>query len=275
MNLAEHLRTSLEAIEHARQAGDCREETELLTNLVAGLAWGPTPVEHVLVQAEAIEREHAGDRKLEGAVLRAKAHCHAMLGSFDEARALAKRAGAIMAELGLSLDLAGSSMLVARIEMRAGDLEAAERVLREGFDRLRAMDERGFASTVASLLGIVRASQGRDSEAERFCLESRELAAEEDVISQTEWRTGMVPVLLRRGEPERAEELAREALAIVETTDMPTPQGDTWVCLADMLEATGRRGESRDALREALDRYELKGDVVRAGPIRERLRAEV
>ncbi len=272
MNLAEHRRVTLAAIEHARRATDLREETELVTNLLAGLIFGPVPVEALLAQTEAMEQEYAGDRKVEAAALTTKAVGQAMLGQFDEARALAARARAIKVDLGMTLWEAGSAMTDARIETRAGRLDVAERVLREGFDRLRAMDDRGFASTVASMLGLLLASQGRDQEAEQFCLASRELAAEEDVVSQSEWRTGLAPVLVRRGELDRAEALAREALARVEATDMLTAQGDAWACLADVLESRGRTDEAIEALREALSRYEQKEDVVRAAPLRERLR---
>ncbi len=44
------------------------------------------------------------------------------------------------------------------------------------------------------------------------------------------------------------------------------------VCLADVLEATGRAEEATGALREALARHEAKGHAVDAARVRERLR---
>lgn len=271
MNLAEHERTSLEAIKHARRAGDLREEIELVTNLVAGLVWGPTPIPELLAQTEALARDHPEDRKLQASAIRTKAYALAAAGEFDEARALARRSREILADLGMTLDEAAGSMLTGRIEILAGDLEAAERELLKGFDRLREMGDRGFASTVAAILGRVLGSMGRDDEAERYCLECAELASAEDATSQYEWRIGLAPLLIRRGETERAEALAREAVEIINTTDMPTAQGDALVCLADVLEATGRAEEATGALREALARYEAKGHAVDAARVRERL----
>jgi len=77
----------------------------------------------------------------------------------------------------------------------------------------------------------------------------------------------------RRREHGDAERLAREAIAIVETTDGLRWQGDAHSDLAVVLETAGRREESAAELREALDRYERKQTVPFARWTRERLAA--
>jgi tetratricopeptide (TPR) repeat protein len=78
-------------------------------------------------------------------------------------------------------------------------------------------------------------------------------------------------VLSSRRQHAEAEELAHEAVAISEGSDILELQGDTHADLADVLEAAGRREEAAAALREALDRYEREEIVPLARRTRERL----
>ena len=77
----------------------------------------------------------------------------------------------------------------------------------------------------------------------------------EDLATQAIWRGVRAKVLARRGRHEEAEALAREAVALVEPTDLLTDQGDALLALAEVLELRGGRAEAAAAAGEALERY--------------------
>ncbi len=65
-----------------------------------------------------------------------------------------------------------------------------------------------------------------------------------------------------------AEELARAALQIARHTDGITTVADTLMDLAEVLRISGRGEEGRSVLREALDLYGQKGNVISAAQAR-------
>ncbi len=68
-----------------------------------------------------------------------------------------------------------------------------------------------------------------------------------------------------------AELLAREGVQIIQRTDYLESQGDALGSLAHVLRTSGRDEEAAATLKEAIDRYEAKGNVVSAARAREAL----
>jgi ATP/maltotriose-dependent transcriptional regulator MalT len=128
---------------------------------------------------------------------------------------------------------------------------------------LERRGERGFRSTLAAQLGECVLRQGLIDEAEQWSLLSEELGVEEDRVNEAWWRSLRAKVHAARGDLARAEELAREAVAIMVLTDHLEPTADTWLALAEVLQARGS-SEAPAAAREALDRYKRKGNLVAA-----------
>jgi hypothetical protein len=62
--------------------------------------------------------------------------------------------------------------------------------------------------------------------------------------------------------------LAREAVALLEGTDLLSSRGDAMLDLAHVLEACGHAGEAAEAARGGLDLYERKGDIAAAARAR-------
>jgi len=60
------------------------------------------------------------------------------------------------------------------------------------------------------------------------------------------------------------EGLARQAVSICEETDMLNVQGNVFADLAEVLSLAGRSEEAAEALEQALERYERKGNLVMA-----------
>jgi tetratricopeptide (TPR) repeat protein len=192
-----------------------------------------------------------------------------MLDRVDEGRDLATPAAQQVHELGSEIGL----WPLAEIEILAGNHEAAALHLRMFCDWLDAMENYAVLSTYAPHLGRQLCALGRYDEAEPLARRGRELSESEDAVTEALWRQVGALVHARRGEHRDAERLAREAIAIIETTDGLRWQGDAHRDLAVVLETAGRGDEAAVELREALDRYERKQAVPFARWTRDRLAA--
>ena len=106
--------------------------------------------------------------------------------------------------------------------------------------------------------------QGRYEEAGAQCDVSEAAAPHEDFVTHAMWRGVRAKLLARAGRLEAAEALARDALGLIERTDLLTHQGDALLDLADVLGLAGRTDEAGDAARGALGLYERKGNLVSA-----------
>jgi class 3 adenylate cyclase/tetratricopeptide (TPR) repeat protein len=259
------------AIEHARLAGDPRQLKLAATAYAAAAAFGPTPVADVVARCEEMVRLVAGDRQSEATVTAFQGSMLALQGSFDQARSLASRALTMLDELGLDVTYAHMCLEAWRIEMLAGEPEAAERVLRDAAARLEAVGEKYLLSTVGGLLGQTLCQLGRYDEAERFARAATELAADDDVDTQVLWRCLQGKLLAHRGELDEAERLVREAVELLAPTDALLFHHDALLDLAEVQLVAGRSSEAGASLAEAASIAKRKGSAVLAAAA-ERLR---
>ena len=102
--------------------------------------------------------------------------------------------------------------------------------------------------------------QGRFDEAEAATETSERLAWPDDLHAQVGWRAARAQACAGRGEAEQGEELAREAIALLEGADDLDLRGDALVALGKTLSGT----ERHDAYAEAIVLYEAKGNIASA-----------
>jgi len=262
------------AFEHARRAGDARQAIRAATGFAGAALLGPTDVDAAIARCEASLDQAAGNRQSEGNLLAIMAGLYAMQGSFERARELVGRGRTLLAELGLDLDLARADMEAWRVEMLAGDVEAAETALRLSYDALVSRGETYLRSTVAGLLGETLLERGAPlAEVEALGEESRELAAEDDVDSQALWRRVHGRVLARQGEVDAAVSVIRDALELLEPTDAALFRLQAYLDLGDVLTAAERPEDARTAYAAAQELAERKGGVVLLGTVLRRLEA--
>jgi ATP/maltotriose-dependent transcriptional regulator MalT len=114
---------------------------------------------------------------------------------------------------------------------------------------------------------------GDYEEAEPLAARGRELGGAQDALTQIVWRQVQALVDAHRGDLDRAEALAREAVAISEQTDALNWQGDALSDLAEVLDAGGRSDDAEAAVEQALERYERKRNVAMADQLRARRRS--
>ena len=251
---------SKRAIEHARQAGDLRQQTLAATAYAAAAELGPTPVAEAIVRCERISQQVSGDRQSEGLLLALLSSLVAMQGSFERARELSARGRAMLEELDLGVEVARARLQAWRVEMLAGDVEAAELELRRAYNALVGLGEKYFLSTVSGLLGQTLYALDRFDEVEEFGRLAQELATDDDVDTQALWRCVRGKFLARQGSFDEAEALVREALEILAPTDAVVDQYLALIDLAEVQRLAGR--DPGDALVQARTLAEAKGSPV-------------
>jgi ATP/maltotriose-dependent transcriptional regulator MalT len=193
-----------------------------------------------------------------------------MDGLFDEARRLYRRGRLTLEELGGGIDADSTSIDSSRVELLAGDLEAAERELQRDDAALAAIDERYFRSTITAILAGVRWLRGDPDEALRLSEVAESIADADDVWSQVAWRAARAKVLAGRGDVAAAA-TAEAAVQLAAGTEDVALHADALADLGEVLELLGRHADAGPPIREALALYEQKGDRVSAARIRRRL----
>jgi class 3 adenylate cyclase/tetratricopeptide (TPR) repeat protein len=251
-----------------------RDRFSMATLLSIASYFGPLPVDLAL---HAVERAHGlrGETPTaEAQAMRVTAGLLGMAGRFDEAHELVARANALFEELGISRAVVATNQGVGEMLRLEGRLGDAERHFREMHEEYEAVGETGFNSTITALLAMTLCDQGRFDVAEEFVERSREMTAEDDFASQSEWRIAKARILSSRGVHDEALALVDEAIEIADATDYLVWQGECHEVRGIVLAAGGRDEDARAAYEEAVDRFERKGNVIAAARARERLASE-
>jgi tetratricopeptide (TPR) repeat protein len=246
-----------QARRYARAAGDPRIEADSLLILSAVLSQGPRPVDEAANRAEAILEQYSGDRTVEAYMSHALGHLRAWQGRFDEARRLSRRYSDILRDNGQEANWAHSSECAADVEVMAGNIDEAVRLMIEGQNRY---EELGITdATILPFLAYALYLADRWEEAEDPAV--RAVAG-----GQPLWKMLAQSVLARirarQDRAEEAEELARQAVESARRTDYLVFQGRTAMGLAEVLEILGREGEAIPYREEAVRVFEQKGATV-------------
>src|SRR6185437_6915113 len=236
----------------ALEAGDLPRAQACLTWRLAARGWGWASVSEHRATSSKVPIEFEDSLSVRYLSLLTTALFDALAGQFESARRQLVEANVLGKELGGPLG-AGRAMYVGEVELLAGDPGAAERELREGFDRLGALGEAGFRATMASFLAEALYRLGRDEEASSMLEVAGELAEPDDVDVLARSRAVQAKILARRGELTQALAAARAAVETAATTDHLVLHGDTLLALAEVLQAGGDTEGAAGALREALE----------------------
>jgi tetratricopeptide (TPR) repeat protein len=191
-------------------------------------------------------------------VANAQGALHAMRGDFATAQRLVEEANATLQQL-RSLS-ASVSHMEAMVRMHAGQPAIAERVLRADVEALRSISEGGLLATSAAMLAQALYALDRRDEAAEWCDVAVETGAPDDILTQVIWRGVKAKILAHEGRADAAEALAREAVDLVQATDLLLWRGDAMLDLAEVQRLSSRMYQ--EAARSALSEYERKGNAV-------------
>jgi tetratricopeptide (TPR) repeat protein len=256
------------AAELAARAGDRALLSQAVGWFVGPLILGPSDPATVAREATRLEALDAGPFAT-ALIEVAWAELDRMAGRLDEARERLRRSDDVTRELGFEVLRASKSQYTSLIELDAGDPAEAVRQLRAGWERAHELGDKGFGSTTAAMLSRALAIAGDWDEAERVALAAMEESAPEDLINFVYAKSAIAGVHAHRGDLERAEALAREAIEDASRTDFSIVRAEALSALARVLVAGGRAAEAAEALEQAIVLYEQKGETRAAERARE------
>lgn len=239
------------ALAHVQRAGDLLRTRQCLESVSASMAWGPASVSEVNAFISSLPEDLRVVKTQREVALMA---CYS--GRFAEARVAYAREQGRTAELGNLVQEAAARDFIGIIELYAGNPSAAERALRDGYDRLGELGALGNRATTATFLADALTQQGRYDEAVEVLDVADEIAQTDDLDPQIRSRAVRAQILARRGHLDEAERLAAEAVELAAKTDMIVLHGDALLALAEVLSVSGQTDESRTALHQALELFE-------------------
>ena len=224
------------------------------------LTYGPAPVEEAMLAAQAMLAEATG------VVGRASAQrtvgkLLAMQGEIEAAREQVTVGNYAQREAGLVVEAAAGAQLISFVEIRAGALETAESVLRNGLDELERVGNVSYRGTTALLLADVLACRGAHDEAASWCAVVRETMSEDDLTDVIGVNAIEGFLAATSGAHAEGERLSTRAIEVASTTDMYDQKARAYEWRARTLALVGKPQEAHEAAATALAIYEAKGDV--------------
>jgi DNA-binding SARP family transcriptional activator len=262
------------ARELALRVGDLYRAQQCVTSLATALCYGPTPLSAAIDELSRTADEFGPSLQRWPTLHSLLARMFASHGDLAEARERYRFAQGLASELGLgAIRRASLTMSGGEVELFGGDPAEAERQLRPGFDRLAELGETAVRSSIGARLAEAIAAQDRDEEAKDVLRAVEGMAEPDDVDPQVRLRIVQSRLLARRGELADATHTAREALAIVSVTDYVELHGKALVALGEVMRAAGATDDADAALRQALELFERKENVVQAEQTRALLAA--
>ena len=235
----------------------------------SGRFFGTTPVSELLSWLDEIEPRAVRDQFLRAY----RGDALAMLGRFDEARAILADARAEQAERGGGTLLANLTAFESVwVELWAGEPAAAAEFGAKGCRLHEKLGDHGFLSAATGYLAQALYALDRLDEADAWASRAAELGVSNDpTTSCPGGRSGRRSSRAVASTPRRSGSHARR-WTIGDDTEALDVQGDVYADLAEVLLLAGTPAEAAVALGQALERYERKGNLVSAERTRMRLR---
>ncbi len=161
-----------------------------------------------------------------------------------EAEADFTAARELYAELGNTTNEAKMTMMVGRAAFALGDLDRAEKLLRDAVRQLKGIGDRGSLCEAQRALAMVLVQKGVIDEAERHALEARETVGPDDRVSDSTTRLALGLVRAAQRRDEEAEQLLREAVDGFALYEIRALEHWALRYLAEFLRSRGRDDEA-------------------------------
>jgi class 3 adenylate cyclase len=235
------------ALEVARQIGrkdlEASAADELASSAIARLDLDRA----TKLVAEAVElAEESGNITALGWALVSQARIDALRGLLDEAAAGLDHAEELFSQSGNAWALARVHNHYGWVERRRGDLVAADRQFRDAIRLLTPLEDRSTLCESQRGLAQVLVVRGKVDEAERYALEARETVGPHDTISRATTRMALGIVRAAQGRDAEAEELLRDAVAVIEGKELHLIKRELLAALARFLRERGRIEEAEE-----------------------------
>jgi class 3 adenylate cyclase len=249
------------ALVAARLAGNPRRVNEVLGFAPLAALSGPTPVPQAsgnCLDVVRVLRITTGSAAVEAAALRCQAALEAVRGRFDAARRMLASARRSLESLGHAHGLLDTDLVAGLVELSAGQPAAAARLLQRAYEGFLARGVGVGAAPAAAYLARALLLEGRVDDALALTEQAERLAGA-DLKSSMAWRAARAEALAKQGDLGPALDLARDAVALVESTDALLDGAEAHLTLAIVLRATGDEAGAQREGRRAIELYERKG----------------
>jgi DNA-binding SARP family transcriptional activator/tetratricopeptide (TPR) repeat protein len=231
-----------------------------LQELAAGLYYGPTAVPEAIRRCRDLLEE--ADRGGEAQILIYLAGLEAMADRFDSARKLASQARQIYDDLAWTVNISTMhAPMSADIELLAGNVVEAERLVGESCRKLEAWGLRGQLANQAAQLGEAVYRQGRYEDALHWSEVAESCTASYDVSAQFSWRALRAKALARGGAFAEATALSMQAVAHAAATDSVSQRAQVLLAHAEVVRVEGLIREAEEAIDEAIQLLEAKENL--------------
>jgi tetratricopeptide (TPR) repeat protein len=205
-----------------------------------------------IVERAAALGEDSGSLEARGRALASRGRLLTLRSEFDEAERALVDAQSLFEEAGVPMALARTLNARAWLDWRQGRLDSADKLFRQSIRMLKPLEDRGTLCESQRGLAQLLATQGKLEEAERVALEARRTVGPRDASSRATTRMALGLVRAAQGRDDEAEELLREALEIAEGTDFNYVRYEALNALAAFLRERGRADEAEPLERQAL-----------------------
>ncbi len=233
------------AVEAAQAAGRPDLESKAATELGnIHILRGDLELARASIERGVALAEESGSIVARAWARRQQAEIAASEGELAEAARLTEESRDLFAETGTMLPFARTTNLLARIRWREGDLARAERLYREAIKLLNQLEDRGTLCESQRQLAQLLLEQGRLDEAERFAVASIETVGVQDVSSVASTRMALGLVRAAQHRDDEAEKLLREAVELIgEVVYLPVER-ECVRALVQFLRERGREDEA-------------------------------
>ncbi len=254
-DLAKEEQVMLEALELARASGHKGFESEAADELASVyLARLELDRAEPLIEQAILLAEESGSAEARGRALRFAGQLHLYRRELDDAEAALEAAREHLAEAGAAWMLGRTLNFAAWTARHKGDIARSERLFRESIRILAPLEDRATLCETQRSLAELLLSEGRIDEAERFALAARETVGPHDVTSLATTTMSLGLVRAAQGRDEEAEELLRQAYDTLAETEHRKHQCELLQALVQFLRDRGREDEAAelDARREGV-----------------------
>ena len=163
--------------------------------------------------------EESGSLTVKARALTELGELYAFRGRHEEALAEYGRARDLFAEVGAATNVARSMLRIGRLVAQRGNVPEGEKLFREAIRILQPLEDRGTLCEVQRSLAEALLEQGKIDAAEVYALKAIETTGPQDVSSQASTRKTLAMVRATQGRDDEAEALLVESIDILERSE--------------------------------------------------------
>jgi len=250
------------AVNYANQCHDHRLETRSRFSLLDVTAFGPRPASELQSVAEdnLAWAEATSDLSLESDSLAKIALARAMKLEHTEASAALDKAELVLLEISHSHTTAMAGFVMALARRYLGDLDQALQVITRTISIFEELDDRFAIATALGIQADLRFRMHDADGAAAIAEKIAQIADEADAMPQIDWRRALAKACVG-GAPQKALDLASEAVDLADNSDFALTRADAYCDLAYVLATLGEVERGRAAMAQGIDIHRSKENL--------------